>query len=158
MPVCMHAGCPAYNQTGYIISNVNCSGTQVGLPCTPGWNAPSPTAVSCDSVAGYHAAPGGISTKTVNCTNAGVWSSSAALSGCARGKHRNHSLTDLLSSFHMIPVHTAGPPPRLAEVGAGPGFVEGVYQPVLAMTVLIDTGLLRFIHQAFSSSSSLTDF
>ena len=27
---------------------------------------------------------------------------------------------------------TAGPPPRLAEVGVGPGFVEGGCQPVLA--------------------------
>ena len=31
---------------------------------------------------------------------------------------------------------TAGPPPRLAEAGAGPGAVEGGYQPVLALSVL----------------------
>ena len=46
---------------------------------------------------------------------------------------------------HAGPQHprapaTAGPPPRLAEVGAGRGFVEG--QPVLALPVLIDTGLV----------------
>ena len=39
---------------------------------------------------------------------------------------------------------TAGPPPRLAEAGAGPGSVEGGCQPVLALSVLIDTGLLSF--------------
>ena len=31
---------------------------------------------------------------------------------------------------------TVGPPPRLAEAGAGPGAVEGGYQPVLALSVL----------------------
>ena len=39
---------------------------------------------------------------------------------------------------------TAGPPPRLAEAGAGPGAVEGGYQPVLVLSVLIDTSLLSF--------------
>ena len=39
---------------------------------------------------------------------------------------------------------TAEPPPRLAEVGAGPGAAEGGYQPVLALSVLIDTSLLSF--------------
>ena len=39
---------------------------------------------------------------------------------------------------------TAGPPPRQAEAGAGPGAVEGGYQPVLALSVLIDTSLLSF--------------
>ena len=39
---------------------------------------------------------------------------------------------------------TAGPPPRLAEAGAGPGAVEGGCQPVLALLVLIDTSLLSF--------------
>ena len=39
---------------------------------------------------------------------------------------------------------TAGPPPRLAETGAGPGSVEGGGQPVLALSVLIDTDLLSF--------------
>ena len=36
------------------------------------------------------------------------------------------------------------PPPRLAEAGAGRGAVEGGYQPVLALSVLIDTSLLSF--------------
>ena len=31
---------------------------------------------------------------------------------------------------------TAGPPPRLAKAGAGPGAVEGGYQLVLALSVL----------------------
>ena len=33
----------------------------------------------------------------------------------------------------------AGPPPRLAEAGAGLGVMEGGYQPVLVLSVLIDT-------------------
>ena len=41
-------------------------------------------------------------------------------------------------------LHTAGPPPRLAEAGAGPGAVEGGCQPVLALSVLIDSSLLSF--------------
>ena len=50
---------------------------------------------------------------------------------------------------HTGPQHprappTAGPHPGLAEVGAGLGFVEGGCQPVLALSVLIDTGLLSF--------------
>ena len=36
------------------------------------------------------------------------------------------------------------PPPRLAEAGTRPGAVEGGYQPVLVLSVLIDTSLLRF--------------
>ena len=39
---------------------------------------------------------------------------------------------------------TAGPPPRLAEAGAGPGAVEEGCQPVQALSVLIDTSLLSF--------------
>ena len=41
---------------------------------------------------------------------------------------------------------TAGPPPRLAEAGAGPRAVEGGCQQVLAggQSVLVDTSLLSF--------------
>ena len=50
---------------------------------------------------------------------------------------------------HARPQHfrapaTAGRPPRLAEAGAGPGAVEESCQPVLALSVLIDTSLLSF--------------
>ena len=49
----------------------------------------------------------------------------------------------------MQDLNTLGPrlqlaPPRLAEAGAGPGSAEGGCQPVLALPVLIDTGLLSF--------------
>ena len=37
-----------------------------------------------------------------------------------------------------------GPPPRLAEAGAGPRAVEGGCQLVLASSVLVDTSLLSF--------------
>ena len=46
---------------------------------------------------------------------------------------------------------TAGPPPRLAEAGAGPGAVEEGCQLVLALSVLIDSSLLSF---SFSFSFS----
>ena len=39
----------------------------------------------------------------------------------------------------------AEPPPRLAEAGAQPGAVEGSYQPVLGLSVLIDTSLFSFL-------------
>ena len=40
---------------------------------------------------------------------------------------------------------TTGPPPRLAEVGAGPGRVEGGCQPVLALSVLYTPAYLVLV-------------
>ena len=49
---------------------------------------------------------------------------------------------------------TAGPPPRLAEDGAGPGAVEGGCKPVLALPVIIDTSLLSFSYSCNKNNNN----
>ena len=83
----MLAGCPAYTQTGYIVTPVtNCVGTIANEQCIPGYEGPSSVAVSCNNSAGYFVDVGGISTQSLTCTTDGAWPISTALSGCIQGK------------------------------------------------------------------------